>query len=320
MLSVRNAVLRVLTWSWPHRTVVSPDPEQTRDGLPEVDPCEIARNPPEGWPEPESPPDERIDVVLLGTHHMDEPGLDEADPAVPDPLAPDQQAQLSTLADRLEPLRPDTVAVERPHDRESAVNDLYATYRDGQAYDEEVRVTPPDPGRDEPDTECRSEVVQIAFRLADRLGHDRVRAVDEFPDVPETDPFDDREIDTSRKTPRTWPEPEEMEQKRTAQLERKTVVEALRYQNDEERLSQNHREMFDRGLRAADEQFGSPVNLTFWYDRNLRMAHHLWRVADGAGDRLLFVVGSGHVRVLRHLLTESPALHPVSPLPVLRVE
>ena|GEM_PF-931652 len=299
---------------------MSPNTEQTSAELPEVDPREIARDPPEGWPEPERPADERIDVVLLGTHHMDEPGLDEVDPAVPDPLAPDQQAQLSALADRLERLRPDTVAVERPHYRESEVNDLYTTYRDGQAYDEEVQVTPPDPGRDDPDTECRSEVVQIAFRLTDRLGHDRVRAVDEFPEVPETDPFDDREIDSARKTARTWPEPEEIEQKQTEQLEEKTVVEALRDQNAEERLCQNHRLMFDRGLRAADERFGSPIALTFWYDRNLRMAHHLWRIADGAGDRLLFVVGSGHVRVLRHLLTESPALHPVSPSPALRVE
>lgn len=299
---------------------MSPNDERTRTESTEIDPRIVARGPPNGWPEPRRPADERIDVVLVGTYHMDDPGLDAVNPDVQDPLAPDQQAQLAALTDRLERLRPDAVAVERPYDRATAVNDLYGRYRGGTSYDTEIEVAAPDPGRDDPDTECRSEVVQVAFRLAERLGHERVRPVDEFPEPPEADPFTDREIDSERKTPKTWPDPAEIEQAETERLAGETVVESFRRINSEEHLYLNHRGMFDRGLRSSGERFGSPVALGFWYRRNLRIAHHLWRAADGAGDRLLLVVGAGHVRVLRHLLTESPALHPVSPLPVLRDE
>ncbi len=71
-----------------------------------VDPTQIAREPPAGWPEPTRPADDRIDVVLLGTYHMDQPGLDEVDPDVPDPMAATQQRQLRELADRLTALQP----------------------------------------------------------------------------------------------------------------------------------------------------------------------------------------------------------------------
>ena len=35
---------------------------------------------------------------------------------------------------------------------------------------------------------------------------------------------------------------------------------------------------------------------------------------DADDERILLVVGSGHGRVLRHLLTEAPMFRPVSPL------
>ena len=87
--------------------------------------------------------------------------------------------------------------------------------------------------------------------------------------------------------------------------------------NTEDELRDNHDLMFDAGIRAADEQFGSPSTLAFWYDRNIRMAHHLWRAVEPGDERILLVVGSGYVRVLRHLLTEAPMFCPVSPLPYL---
>jgi hypothetical protein len=296
---------------------VSRDVPPSRATGSEPTPERVAADPPEGWPEPDRPADERIDVVLVGTYHMDEPGEDEVNPDVPDPLATDQQAQIRELADRLVLLEPDGVAVERPYDRADRVNAVYERYRDGRSYDAEAAIEPPDPGRDEPFTECRSEVVQVGFRLADRLGHDLVHAVDEFPPKPEQDPFDEREIDSARKTPAPDFDPAEHERAESERLREETVRESFRRINGEPALAGNHRIMFDRGLRAADERFGSPAALTYWYDRNVRIAHHLWRAADEAGDRLLFVVGSGHVRALRHLLTESPVLHPVSPLPVL---
>lgn len=76
--------------------------------------------------------------------------------------------------------------------------------------------------------------------------------------------------------------------------------------------------MFGRNVRAAGEGIsGTPTFLAYWYDRNIRMVHHLWRAIEQGDERLLLVVGTGHIRVLRHLLGETPMFCPVSPLPYL---
>lgn len=263
----------------------------------------------------------QVEVLLLGTYHMDNPGLDEVNVDADDVLAPKRQAEIEALVDRLAEWNADRVAVERPHDRSEELNERYREYRSGErAYDEEESFPSPHSERDGSATECRSEVVQVGFRLADRLGHDRVAAVDEHPDESryESDPFEGREVDSTRKTDVALADPEEMGRAVDERLASSTVVEYHRWLNRGELGRDNHDLMFDRGVRADTEsRFGSPTALAYWYDRNVRMVHHVWRTMDEADERVVFVVGNGHVRALRHLLTEAPMFHPVSPLPYL---
>lgn len=261
-----------------------------------------------------------VRVMLLGTYHMDNPGLDQVNVEADDVLSDRRQAELRDLVDRLADWNPDRIALERPHGRGDEVNDRYREYRTGErAYDREERFHSPHGMRKDPATECRSEAVQVGFRLADRLDHDSVAAIDEHPDESryEPDPFDDREIDPTRKTAVQRPDPAELGRESDERLASSTIPEYLAWMNGGEQWRANHDLMFDSGIRATGGAFGSPVALASWYDRNLRMVHHLWRTMDPEDERILLVVGSGHVRVLRHLLTEAPMFGPVSPLPYL---
>lgn len=266
----------------------------------------------EGWPVCDSG---QVQVMLLGTHHMANPGNDEVNVEADDVLAPNRQAELRNLTDRLTEWEPDLVAVERPYDDADEVNARYAEYRSGErAYDREAEFDSPHDRRDGSHTECRSEIVQVGFRLADSLGHDRVEPIDGYPEKPDADPFADRDVDSTRKTEVPVPDLEEMQCESDRKLASSTIPEYLAWVNEKQQLEKNHRLMFDRALRSADERFGSPAALSYWYDRNIRMVHHLWRGMKATDDRLLFVVGSGHVRALRHLFEEAPMLCPVSPL------
>lgn len=271
------------------------------------------------WLWPDCKPDQ-VRVLLLGTYHMDNPGLDEVNVDADDVLTDQRQAELRELADRLADWNPDRVAVERPYDRCEKVNDRYEEYRSGErAYDCEEIFPAPHPMRNESDTECRSEVVQIGFRLADRLAHDYIASIDEHPEESryDSDPFENREVDSARKTPITQKGADTMKREDDQQLASSTISEYLAWVNREERLRLNHDQMFDRGVRLTNNQFGSPISLVYWYDRNIRMVHHLWRTMEPDDERILLLVGSGHIRVLRHLLTEAPMFCPVSPLPYL---
>ncbi len=267
------------------------------------------------WP---TPTPEQVEVVVLGTYHMDGSDLDEVSLDTDDVLEESRQRELESFVGHLEAAAPDRVAVEHPAEHREPLEELYAGYRDGRfAYDQEHEFESSRSGRAGDAVACRSEVVQVGFRLADRLGHDHVLPVD----VPEMlgggeafEELERRGVDTSPKMDVPRPDSEEFEEAMQRELATSTVTAYHRYLNEEAALHANDL-MFDQFLRqGAGDNYAGPDALGRWYRRNLRMVHNIWRAVDDGSERVLFLVGSGHVHVLRHLLTEFPQFCPVSPL------
>lgn len=273
------------------------------------------------WPTPTA---EQVEVVLLGTYHMDEPGLDEVNVNADDVLADARQHELEALASQLEHAEPDHVAVERPALRSAAVNDIYARYQDGDvAYDEEHAFESQHPERDDELMACRSEVVQIGFRLADRLGHERVSPVDVpamLGDSPDFEALEKDGFEPTVKTDVPRLDTDDLQTSLDERLAASTIPAYLRHLNEEAALHGNDG-MFDEFLRYGEgDNYAGPDALARWYQRNLRMVHNVWRAVDEESERVVFVVGSGHVHILRQLLTEFPPLCPASPLPYLPLD
>lgn len=270
------------------------------------------------WPDPEP---HQVEVLLLGTTHLDNPGLDEVNPEVGEVLEPDRQRELGALVDRLESAAPDRVAVERPWDRHDELDEQYQAYRTGEwAYDTEARVESVHPKRNDPTTECRSEVVQIGFRLADRLDHETVYPVDDPMDLTNDDAEELQEVGFSpeEKVPIDLPDPERKEEADEERFATSTISEYLLAINRAAEQQFNHRFMFAEAIPwGRGENFGGPDQLATWYRRNLHIVHNCWRSLEPGDQRLFLLVGNGHVRVLRQLLDETPQFCPVSPLPYL---
>lgn len=275
-----------------------PEPRTTADAWPDCDPAPVR-------------------VLVLGIYHMDDPELNAVNLDVDDVLEPDRQTQLRDLVDRLGAFEADRVALERPFERTDDLNAQYEAYRTGEhAYDEYAELDSTDPKRADSDDECRSEVVQVGFRLADRHGHDRVLGIDEYPEPPESDPFADREVDPARTADVSVPDADDFERWHHEALSRLTVPEFLAWRNDEAVCRSQAAIHHDIGFRGSEAGPGLGF-LRKWYDRNLRMVQNLRRGVEGDDERAVVVVGAGHVPVLRHLLDATPAFCPESPLPYL---
>lgn len=276
------------------------------------------RGSPEGWPGCD---DDQVRVLLLGTYHMDNPGLDEVNVEADDVLEPSRQAELEALAASLASWIPDRIAVERPYDCNEEVNRLYDEYRSGERmYGREEEIQPPHPFREDLTSECRSEVVQVGFRLAEELDHEQVYPVDYPMSLAndEAEALEEQGFEPEQKTAASSPDMGQFVQEENRRLANSTIPEHLHWMNQEEQLAPNHEGMFGRYLRQGrGDNFGGPRMLSTWYDRNIRIVHNLWRAIESGDERLLLVVGTGHVRILRHLLSETPMFCPVSPLPYL---
>ncbi|RZJ87610.1 MAG: hypothetical protein EON88_22620, partial [Brevundimonas sp.] len=118
---------------------------------------------------------EPIRVIVVGTFHFDNPGLDLANASIDPVTTPAKQAELAQVAEDLARFRPTAVAVER-------IAADTATLADPRWPDFTAATLTTD----------ADERMQVGYRLAARAGVDRVYAIDEQPDEGEHDyfPFD----------------------------------------------------------------------------------------------------------------------------------
>lgn len=123
----------------------------------------------DSWPDPK---EGQREVMLLGSTHLAQTPGDTQNAYASNAgeiLGEQRQVELETLTDRFTAWEPDRIAVEETVSQQAVLDDAYSAYRD-------------DPGTldtgSEWETDRSSEIVQIGFRLADKLDHNSVVAVD----------------------------------------------------------------------------------------------------------------------------------------------
>jgi hypothetical protein len=245
-----------------------------------------------------------VHVMLLGTYHFANPGADAVKQDIDDVLAPKRQREIEDLVERLARWAPDQIAVEWPFSFADSTQARYQRYRAGTL------------------APSRNEVVQIGFRLAARLGHPAVYPIDYQMPIGNDSlgTLAERRPDLKHARDSILTVLQATADSHAVWMRRMTIVEHLRAANTDEALhGGNSLGMFGSFLPAGEgENYGGPQLLAKWYERNIRMAHHLTRVLRPETDRVLVIVGSGHVPALRNILDEAPHFCPVSPLPYLR--
>ena len=246
------------------------------------------------------------EVMLIGTYHFANPGMDTFNLEADDVLAEQRQREIEALVGRLESWKPDLVMVEWPRTQREAVQGLYQDYRAGGLRDR------------------RNEVVQIGFRLADRLGHPRIALTD----VQHTFYADAQsEIDAAPEA-RYAAIAEELKAYGEASvaniaaiMQRETIGNILAWMNSPEALTANH-DFYLRFLirQWQDENQGGAHTVANWYTRNILVFQNILREveeSEGEASRVLVLYGQGHVPILAQLIEDTPYLTLADPLPYL---
>ena len=89
------------------------------------------------------------------------------------------------------------------------------------------------------------------------------------------------------------------------------LLEQLRRHNDpalQESINRGYLLLAEAGGGAALP--GADATAA-WYERNLKIAAHIVQTADSPADRVLVIMGSGHVKLLTQFLRESPSVEVV---------
>ncbi|HEX2036992.1 MAG TPA: DUF5694 domain-containing protein [Chloroflexota bacterium] len=155
-----------------------------------------------------------------------------------------------------------------------------------------------------------NEIVQLGFRLAARLGHARVYCVGarERHYEPRPDPASyAREHGQEHLLERWRPRYFRLWDHWDARMPRLSLQEMLLEMNTEESTVRGHGLYLVDAFKVGDAgEYPGVDGVTAWYNRNLRIFANLQRITERAEEKILLVVGAGHLAILRHCVQASP--------------
>ncbi|NBB93919.1 MAG: hypothetical protein GVY32_12220, partial [Gammaproteobacteria bacterium] len=200
-----------------------------------------------------------VQVMVLGTYHLASPGQDLHNVEVDDVTAAARQKELEAIADALAAFAPDRIAVEAVSKRD----DLTLA-----AYDEfEPSVL----------EEVPNEREQIGYRLAHRLGHERVYGIDEQDENVNYFPFG--AVDAWAEANGLARDLESFHRRAAALVDTmgrmhaaNSIGQVLYWTNRPSLIERNHRDLYYGLMRYGDaqEQPGALLNARY-YERNARI-------------------------------------------------
>ncbi len=247
-------------------------------------------------------PAEPVQVMVLGTYHFDSPGLDIYNPKIDDVLKPQRQRELDAIAAAMTEFRPTKIMLERGSP--NLIDAKYAAFVPAALL------------------KHRDERVQIGYRIARRLGHSTVYAIDEQPGPGEPDYFPFGKVvewanaNGAKERLATMMAKGAAEAAKTEQLQSESIPRALAELNRPE-ATEGSQTLYYEALEFGDfdHQPGADLN-AMWYLRNAKIFAKLMKVA-APGDRVLVVYGAGHNYWLRHFAGTVNGYRNVDPVPYL---
>ena len=251
-------------------------------------------------------------LMILGSGHLANWGADRINYKMDDVLAPKRQAELQQLVEQLARFEPTKIAVEADIRWNAELQEEYNAYLKDSFQLE------------------RHEIHQIGFRLAKEMEHPKVYCVDYFRDDPIIrDELEHHLIDygafaeannqmhllgdspkaegkiTQDKDGTTWIEPEKYE----------PLIDMYRRINQNEKIRANLRDYLRIARIGLQDRYpGANWVAHCWYPRNLKTFVNLTRITESEDERILLIIGAGHLGFLKQIVEDSEVYHLESPL------
>jgi len=227
-------------------------------------------------------------LLILGTFHMGQT-TDLFQTEVDDLLSVKRQQEIREVVECLKKFHPTKLAVEVEKKQQGSLNEEYRQYSDGNLG---LMV---------------NEVYQLGFRIASELDHKEIYCIDwmeegagkrDFGDVYEWAKEHQEELFESIFG---WLH------KKTAQSNSsyKTILEMYREYNEKEVIKHHHILNINISRIKEAEDYVGMDWLVWWYQRNLIMFSNLTDLATSTDERILLIVGAGHVEILSNFIKES---------------
>lgn len=225
-------------------------------------------------------------VLLLGTFHFDNPGLDVAKFDNANILSEKRQAEVKAVVQKLLEFRPDKIFVEAPPSAQSRLDSNFSKYKAGEL------------------ALKAGELHQIGFRLAKELNLPGLLAVDyteaEFP-------FDSL-VKSATEAKQFYllgyikNSIDSIQRIFNESLKVKTVRELLLDQNTREVTAFQVGMYYDFLVTGKEGNHVGSYLTSEWWRRNMIIYENILKRLNGREERILVIFGSGHTALLQEMM------------------
>ena len=255
---------------------------------------------------------EKATVMILGSTFFTNPGINRFNTKMDDVLAPKRQREMEQLVTQIKAFRPTKIAVYAPERFDAEINANYQGYLEGT-----YELT-------------RSLEDQIGFPLAKQMEHPKLYCVAHWPEHLQI--FD--EIDRNLLDYDTFAEEHNQEHflpsissseekirqstDGTLWVERKgyeSLIDMYIRINEPEGRRAGHQSYLRTARIGLKGQYpGANWVSHWWYAHNLKNFVNLTRITESTDDRILLIIGAGHVYLIQQFLEDSGDYIVESPL------
>ena len=237
---------------------------------------------------------EPIEVMVLGTYHFTGGGQDLHNADVDDHLSAQRQREIDAVVARLAVFRPDRIMVELEPRHEAGFNAEYHAWLDGER------------------ALTVNERQQLGMKLAARLGHERLYAVDHQNGMDFEAMIGAAQAAGQSRLLEQFERFNAEVPAMMAQFEHGPVRERLLAANSPV-IDEMHRLYLVLAQMGASENPVGAQQMGAWWERNLVIFSRAAGHAE-PGERIIVIYGSGHKTLLERFFDRAPGYVLVDPV------
>ncbi|REC59352.1 hypothetical protein DRF65_26375 [Chryseobacterium pennae] len=239
---------------------------------------------------------EKINVLLLGTYHFNNPGSDAVKNTERNILTPENQKDLDQITQSIiSKFKPDQIFVESNFNKKDDLNNQYQLYLNNQYSKFTDTVKKPRYKR----YYIEGETSQLAFRLAKRANINQIYPIDSLIEM---------RLDILKKEMYSKNETKVLFEKELAKMtqssnrcmEKKSLRDVFICLNEKEDLAQNKGFYISvaNKINSDGKYFGSNL-VADWYKRNLIMYANIQNQLEPKTKNIFVLVGTGHAAIFK---------------------
>ncbi|WP_291114255.1 DUF5694 domain-containing protein [Flavobacterium sp. UBA6135] len=243
-------------------------------------------------------PTKQKEVLLIGTFHFHNPGLDLAKTDKFDVLSQASQAELDNIANKIKAFAPDKLFVEWDYNQGVKLDSLYSLYVDNTYFEYIAKKHPTTSFFKE------NEIFQLGFRIAKLCNHKKVYAID----VKTVFPFDSLMLSLERANQIALKEKifsriKEFEVKDNDNRKKMTLTQLMVAYNEQSLRDLDlgsYISLFNRAGGITD--FAGANLVASWYRRNLMMYSLVQKSTTEIDKKIVILLGASHVALFKQFI------------------